>query len=43
MHLAPLVITLTTCAAIVAIGIRILLAPQQATLASGVVYTICVP
>jgi hypothetical protein len=36
MSLAALVIALVACAAIIAIGIRFLLAPRQATLAFGV-------
>src|ERR1700691_3241793 len=36
MHLAALVVALIACAAIIAIGIRFLLQPRQATLAYGV-------
>jgi len=36
MNLAALLIALIACAAIIAIGIRFLLAPQKATLAFGV-------
>src|ERR1700736_936289 len=36
MHLAALLIALMACVAIIAIGIRFLLAPRQATLAFGV-------
>jgi hypothetical protein len=36
MHLAALIVALIACAAIIAIGIRFLLAPRQATLAYGV-------
>jgi hypothetical protein len=36
MHLAALLVALAGCAAIIAIGIRFLLAPRQATLAFGV-------
>jgi Domain of unknown function (DUF4267) len=36
MHLTALVVALIACAAIIAIGIRFLLAPRQATLAYGV-------
>lgn len=36
MHLAALVIALLGCAGIIALGIRFLLAPRQATLAFGV-------
>jgi len=36
MHLAALLIALAACAAIIAIGIRFLLAPRQATLDFGI-------
>jgi hypothetical protein len=36
MHLAALVVAIIACAAIIALGIRFLLAPRQATLAFGV-------
>jgi hypothetical protein len=36
MHLAALVVAFIACAAIIAIGLRFLLAPQRATLAYGV-------
>lgn len=36
MHLAALLVALIACAAIIAIGIRFLLQPRQATLAFGV-------
>jgi len=36
MHLAAFAVALVACAAIIAIGIRFLLAPRQATLAFGV-------
>ena len=36
MHLAALVVAIIACAAIIALGIRFLLAPRQATLAYGV-------
>ena len=36
MHLAAFVVALVACAAIIAIGIRFLLAPRYATLAFGV-------
>ena len=36
MHLAALLVALIACLAIIAIGIRFLLAPRQATLAFGV-------
>jgi len=36
MHLAALVVGLLACAAIIAVGIRFLLQPRQATLAFGI-------
>src|SRR5277367_1295746 len=36
MHLAALLVAIAGCAAIIAIGVRFLLAPRQATLAYGV-------